>query len=133
MADDITGPLEVIEVEEEWTNGYNKKAVGWADDVQDLEAPTIIDRTHQHMPVDLDDSSLLSLIPEDFEGERYHPGEGALLKQDLHNIPGSPWAKPAGRFSRRLTEPLKLSSYASQFGLLAAFGWVVYLFIVAVW
>jgi hypothetical protein len=133
----MSNSVEVV-FEEELVNGNDKKSnrprknstVGWVDIQEDLEAPGM--SATRNMPVDLDDSSLLSILSEESDDERYQPG-GALLRKDVHNIPGSPWAKPAGRFSRRPTEPLGLARYASQVGLLAALGWAIYLFIVAIW
>ena len=92
-----------------------------------------------HRIVDLDDDSYLSDDsdfmdddPEDIIPD-IGPTPAALKKDDVHKIPGSPWAKPRARHSKRPTEPLAIAKYASIMGFAMAFGWVIYLFIVATW
>lgn len=109
------------------------------------------------MPVDLDeevghygytDSSLASendFIDEDLfmmddeevdiDPELLKPPSGpsgALLTNDVQNIPGSPWAQPTARHgSDRAAEPLSLAKYASTIGFFAALAWVVAQFVMA--
>lgn len=56
-----------------------------------------------------------------------------LLNQDATNIPGSPWAKPATRKSNRPTEPLPIAKYASSLAFVITFGWIIFLYVMAVW
>jgi hypothetical protein len=56
-----------------------------------------------------------------------------VLNDNVHQIPGSPWAKPANRPSNRPTEPLAIAKYASTSAFFITFGAVIYLFISAVW
>ena len=63
----------------------------------------------------------------------YHNPATGVLNDNVHQIPGSPWAKPANRPSNRPTEPLAIAKYASTLGFLITFGAVIYLFISAVW
>ena len=56
-----------------------------------------------------------------------------VLNDNVHQIPGSPWAKPANRPSNRPTEPLAIATYASTVGLFLTLGAVGYLFLSAVW
>jgi len=70
----------------------------------------------------------------DFNKKLYYQNPNAeLLDQDATNIPGSPWAKPATRKSNRPTEPLPIAKYASTLAFLLAFGWVVFLVVMAIW
>ena len=70
----------------------------------------------------------------DFEKQHYFQNPNAeLLDQDATNIPGSPWAKPATRKSNRPTEPLPIAKWASSLAFLIAFGWVIFLFVMAIW
>lgn len=77
-------------------------------------------------PIDLDllldDESLLydsdddDDLSVDEESQMWHNSEyeSSLLNKDVHNIPGSPWAKPSTKRSRRPKEPLaiaKVSAY----------------------
>eukprot|EP00542_Grammatophora_oceanica_P022123 CAMPEP_0194033988 /NCGR_PEP_ID=MMETSP0009_2-20130614/6432_1 /TAXON_ID=210454 /ORGANISM="Grammatophora oceanica, Strain CCMP 410" /LENGTH=901 /DNA_ID=CAMNT_0038674723 /DNA_START=64 /DNA_END=2769 /DNA_ORIENTATION=+ len=88
-------------------------------------------------PVDLDDEifSLSDDESEDGYDDFVEDGKvpAVLLRQDVHNIPGSPWAKPRARSSTRPNEPLAIAKYASTIALALTLGWVVYLFVVAVW
>lgn len=71
---------------------------------------------------------------DDFEKQQYFQNPNAeLLDQDATNIPGSPWAKPATRKSNRPTEPLPIAQYASALAFIIAFGWVIFLFVMAIW
>lgn len=88
-------------------------------------------------PVDLDDCSLLSGYSDGSDSDE-HPSHdvvtsGVILKKDLHNIPGSPWAKPGARHSQRPTEPLSIAKYSSQLGCLLTVLWVAFLFVMALW
>lgn len=56
-----------------------------------------------------------------------------ILDKDATNIPGSPWAKPATRKSNRPSEPLPIAKLASTVAFLIAVGWVVFLFVMAIW
>ena len=56
-----------------------------------------------------------------------------LLDNDASLIPGSPFSKPANRFSNRPTEPLAIARHASSLGFLLALGWVAYLLFSAIW
>jgi hypothetical protein len=59
---------------------------------------------------------------------------GALLTNDVQNIPGSPWAQPTARQgSPRSSEPLVLAKYSSTIGLFSALAWVVAQFALAIW
>ena len=62
-----------------------------------------------------------------------NPQAAALLNNDVHQIPGSPWAKPAHRASNRPTEPLPIAKYASTLAFALTFGWIAFLFVSAVW
>lgn len=57
----------------------------------------------------------------------------AVLNQGVHEIPGSPWAKPANRPSSRPTEPLALARWASALALGLAVGFCIYIFVNAIW
>jgi hypothetical protein len=63
------------------------------------------------------------------------PKKQALLNEDVHQIPGSPWAKPAyrGTRSNRPTEPLAVAKYASTIAFGLTLGWVGYLFLSSIW
>jgi hypothetical protein len=63
----------------------------------------------------------------------YNNPQTALLNNDVHQIPGSPWAKPQNRASNRPTEPLPIAKYASTLAFALTFGWVAFLFVSAVW
>lgn len=59
---------------------------------------------------------------------------GALLTNDVQNIPGSPWAQPTARQgSDRAREPLALAKYSSTIGFFAAIVWVIAQFVLAIW
>jgi hypothetical protein len=62
----------------------------------------------------------------------YNDPQAALLNNDVHQIPGSPWAKPAHRASNRPTEPLPIAKYASSMAFALTFGWISFLFVSAV-
>jgi len=113
----------------------NSKAVAFTDVEQ---ASPIPDVPTGLGPIDLDDSSLLSDYSDysDSEGQadsHHVTANGVIAKKDLHNIPGSPWAKPGARHTHRPTEPLSLAKWSSQAGFFITVLWVVYLFIVALW
>lgn len=57
----------------------------------------------------------------------------AVLDEGVHQIPGSPWAKPANRPSTRPTEPLPIAKYASSLAFAMTIGWVAFIFVAAVW
>lgn len=59
--------------------------------------------------------------------------ELAVLDEGVHQIPGSPWAKPANKPSSRPSEPLQIASMASTIAFALAAGWVAFLFVMAVW
>lgn len=61
------------------------------------------------------------------------PRKNAVLNEGVHEIPGSPWAKPANRPSNRPTEPLAIARYASSLAFTLAFGWCVGIFVLAIW
>ena len=64
----------------------------------------------------------------------YHdPRKEAVLDEGVHEIPGSPWAKPANKPSTRPTEPLGIAMYASSLALALTIGWVCYIFFMAIW
>jgi hypothetical protein len=63
----------------------------------------------------------------------YDPNNKAVLDEGVHQIPGSPWAKPANRPSSRPTEPLPIAKYASSIAFALTLGWVAFLFVLAVW
>lgn len=66
-------------------------------------------------------------------GRFYAQPNAELLNHDATNIPGSPWAQPATRKSNRPSDPLPIAKYASTLAFLIAAGWVVFLWIMAVW
>ena len=74
---------------------------------------------------------------DDYEDGKYRvyadPPELALLNDNVHQIPGSPWAKPATRRSNRPTEPLPMAKHASTIAFTLTAGWVIGLFVSAVW
>jgi hypothetical protein len=79
-------------------------------------------------------------IWDDDEGDIENPNriyndplQDAVLNEGVHQIPGSPWAKPANRPSTRPTEPLPIAKYASSIAFALTFGWVGFLFVMAVW
>jgi cellulose synthase/poly-beta-1,6-N-acetylglucosamine synthase-like glycosyltransferase len=59
--------------------------------------------------------------------------ERRLLDNDASLIPGSPFSKPANKISNRPTEPLAIAKYASTFAFFVTFGWVAFLFFMAIW
>lgn len=63
------------------------------------------------------------------------PKKQALLNEDVHQIPGSPWAKPAfrGTRSNRPTEPLAVAKYASTIAFGLTIGWVGNLLLSSIW
>eukprot|EP00429_Kryptoperidinium_foliaceum_P038467 CAMPEP_0176170762 /NCGR_PEP_ID=MMETSP0120_2-20121206/87419_1 /TAXON_ID=160619 /ORGANISM="Kryptoperidinium foliaceum, Strain CCMP 1326" /LENGTH=445 /DNA_ID=CAMNT_0017508571 /DNA_START=242 /DNA_END=1575 /DNA_ORIENTATION=- len=61
------------------------------------------------------------------------PKQSTVLNQGVHQIPGSPWAKPSYKPSSRPTDPLSIASMASTIALALAAGWVIFLFVMAVW
>lgn len=63
----------------------------------------------------------------------FNPNKPAVLDDGVHEIPGSPWAKPAGTPSTRPTEPLNIAKYASTLAFALAFGACVAIFIMAFW
>lgn len=63
----------------------------------------------------------------------FDPKKTAVLNEGVHEIPGSPWAKPANRPSSRPTEPLPIARYASSLAFTLAFGWCISLFVLAFW
>lgn len=63
----------------------------------------------------------------------FDPKKTAVLNEGVHEIPGSPWAKPANRPSSRPTEPLPIARYASAIAFALAFGWCVSIFVLAIW
>eukprot|EP00980_Cylindrotheca_fusiformis_P001391 scaffold345_cov134-Cylindrotheca_fusiformis.AAC.2 len=63
----------------------------------------------------------------------FDPKKSAVLNEGVHEIPGSPWAKPANRPSSRPTEPLPIARYASSLAFLVAFGWCTSIFVMAFW
>ena len=63
----------------------------------------------------------------------YHDPAAAILNNDVHQIPGSPWAKPAFRPSTRPNEPLGIAKYASLVAFTVTIGWIGFLFVSAVW
>ena len=61
------------------------------------------------------------------------PKMAAVLDEGVHQIPGSPWAKPANRPSSRPSEPLPIASLASSLSFILAVGWVFALVGLAIW
>eukprot|EP00980_Cylindrotheca_fusiformis_P012769 scaffold3120_cov73-Cylindrotheca_fusiformis.AAC.5 len=53
----------------------------------------------------------------------YDPSKPAVLNDGVHEIPGSPWAKPANNPNSRPTEPLPIAKYTSSLAFVLAFGW----------
>mmetsp|Transcript_26273 Transcript_26273/g.37335 ORF Transcript_26273/g.37335 Transcript_26273/m.37335 type:complete len:926 (-) Transcript_26273:55-2832(-) len=95
-------------------------------------------------PIDLDlmldDESLFDdsddeFMDDDEEFQRTGSGQqsSAFFNKDVHNIPGSPWAKPSLRHGSRPTEPLSIAKYASTLSFIVTVAMVVYLFIVSAW
>jgi hypothetical protein len=132
--DDFAKQTSTVRFNENTKSGRPNQAGGWTGNYYDEERPA--PKTGSGLgPVDLDDSSLLSGYSDDFdeELEKDVTGLGVIAKKDLHMIPGSPWAKPGARHSRRPTEPLNIAKYSSQVGFLLTVLWVAYLFVVALW
>jgi hypothetical protein len=63
----------------------------------------------------------------------FDPKKTAVLNEGVHEIPGSPWAKPPNRPSSRPTEPLPIARYASSVAFTLASGWCISLFVLAFW
>ena len=63
----------------------------------------------------------------------FDPKKTAVLNEGVHEIPGSPWAKPANRPSTRPTEPLQIARYASAIAFTLTFGWCISIFVLAIW
>lgn len=59
--------------------------------------------------------------------------KAAVLNEGVHEIPGSPWAKPASRPSSRPTEPLPIAKHASALALAITLGWCIFIFVNAIW
>mmetsp|Transcript_108151 Transcript_108151/g.161785 ORF Transcript_108151/g.161785 Transcript_108151/m.161785 type:complete len:975 (+) Transcript_108151:129-3053(+) len=57
----------------------------------------------------------------------------AVLDEGVHEIPGSPWAKPANKPSKRPTEPLAIAKYSSSLALAMTVGWIGFVFFLAIW
>lgn len=62
-----------------------------------------------------------------------NPNADALMKNDVTNIPGSPWAKPPNKLSNRPKEPLPAAKYASIITFALSIVWVLSLFVHAIW
>ena len=74
------------------------------------------------------------VVLDEHIGQPFTQESGALLTNDVQNIPGSPWAQPTARQgSDRALEPLSLAKYASTIGFFSAIAWVVAQFVMAVW
>lgn len=73
------------------------------------------------------------------ESDEYDPEnlsnlyKAAVLDEGVHQIPGSPWAKPANKPSSRPSEPLPIATFASSLSLLLALGWVVFTVALSIW
>ena len=82
-----------------------------------------------------DDNSNDEFADEDENPNRifFDPKKSAVLNEGVHEIPGSPWAKPANRPSTRPTEPLPIARYASAIAFTLTFGWCVSIFVLAIW
>lgn len=61
------------------------------------------------------------------------PKKNAVLDEGVHQIPGSPWAKPANKPSSRPSEPLPIATLASSISFGLAFSCVVGLLVLAIW
>jgi cellulose synthase/poly-beta-1,6-N-acetylglucosamine synthase-like glycosyltransferase len=55
------------------------------------------------------------------------------LNEAVHQIAGSPWAKPASNPTTRPTDPLAIAKYASSLAFALTLGWVIYLLFSAIW
>jgi len=86
---------------------------------------------------------LADFFPEDGDYEGYDdenpnkiyndPKNDAVLTEGVHQIPGSPWAKPAQTLSNRPTDPLPLASLASTIAFILAVGYVIFAFVMSIW
>ena len=111
--------LDNGEIFDPFQNGWNAKDDDGLEEF--IEEPKIFDKYDQH----------------EYDDGRYKvyadPPELALLNDNVHQIPGSPWAKPASRRSNRPTDPLPIAKHASTIAFTLTIGWVGFLFISAVW
>lgn len=82
-----------------------------------------------------EDNSYDEYADEDENPNRifFDPKRTAVLTEGVHEIPGSPWAKPANRPSTRPKEPLPIARYASAIAFTLTFGWCISIFVLAVW
>lgn len=111
----------------------------------DVEAPKEFDVDTVFDPYrrDTDDLTEFFHDGEGGESEEYDdenpnkifndPKKSAVLNEGVHQIPGSPWAKPAETPSSRPTDPLPIASMASTVAFVLAVGYVTFLFVMAVW
>jgi len=64
----------------------------------------------------------------------YHdPKQDGVLNDAVHQIAGSPWAKPAINPSNRPTDPLSIAKYASSLAFIVTIGLIGFLFFIAIW
>jgi hypothetical protein len=80
-----------------------------------------------------EDSGDLEDVDENPNRIFFDPKKSAVLNEGVHEIPGSPWAKPANRPSSRPSEPLPIARYASSLSFALTFGWCIVIFVLAVW
>jgi hypothetical protein len=70
--------------------------------------------------------------PVDLDEDIENPMNDGVLNDAVHQIAGSPWAKPAINPGNRPTDPLSIAKYASSLAFLLTLGWVGFLFFVAI-
>ena len=108
-----------------------------------IEVPRSLDATDVFDPYRREPDDLTEFFHDDEGYEDYDdenpnkifndPKNDAVLTEGVHQIPGSPWAKPAVTPSNRPTDPLPIASLASTVAFILAAGYVIFLFIMAVW
>lgn len=120
MADGVEWPMPVdLDEAEEGRYGYTDSSFASDTDFIDEDLFMMDDGDE----VVIEDVDNISNIPS-----------GALLTNDVQNIPGSPWAQPTARQgSARASEPLALAKYSSTIGLFSAIAWVIAQFALAIW
>ncbi|CAB9498578.1 Conserved hypothetical, protein [Seminavis robusta] len=125
------------------SNGVLKKgSSGSGSGPVDIDALDDLFRHFNDRPDDDDDNSFFG-SEEDYDSDEdsdeekkrlyFQNPNAELLDKDATNIPGSPWAKPATRKSNRPSEPLPIAKYASTIAFVMAFGWVIFLLVMAIW
>lgn len=138
-----SGGVEVSYNDKQRPSGKGSKGSGGSNNGPvDIDALDDLFRSFKNHQNDNDDDSFFG-SEEDYDSDAEMEDENkqlyfqnpnaAVLDRDAVNIPGSPWAKPATRKSNRPSEPLPIAKYTSGLAFMIAFGWVIFLVLMAIW